>query len=227
MTYRLSPRGVAAVDDEVRSCGEACGVRGEVEDGGGDLLGLGEAAHGGRGEPHLGPLGLGHAELGQGRPYVAGRDAVDPDAAVGPFAGEALCHGDHSRLRGVVGGLGLGVVGDDARHRGDVDDRTGTALEHRLPDLAATPEHAVEVHGDNGQPLLVGDFFGGDVVDYPGVVDEHVDPSVLVEHRLHEVPHGGGVCYVGVDKGAIEFLGDVGAGLVVDLGDDHLCPRVV
>src|SRR5215217_4102878 len=181
-----------------------------------------EASKRRRREPYLGPLGLGHTELRKRGPYVAWRDAVYPDAAGGPFTCEALRQRYDPCFGGVVGGLGLGVVRDDARHGGDVDDRARASFEHGLPDLAAAPEHAGEVHGDDGQPLLVGDLFGGDVMDYSGVVYEHVYTPVLVEHHLYHVPHGGGVRYVGVDEGAFQLLGDVRACLVVDLGDDHL-----
>src|SRR5215211_2452385 len=47
-------------------------------------------------------------------------------------------------------------------------------------------------------------------------------PAVFVEHRVHHIPYGGWVRYVGVDEGALELLGDVGSRLVVDFGDDHI-----
>src|SRR5215211_3654783 len=113
-TTPISPRRVTAVDDEVRAGGEARGVGGQVEDGGGYLVRLGEASKRRRREPHLGPLALGHTKLGQRRPYVARGDAVYPDATGGPFTCEALRQRDHPRLGSVVGGLGLGVVRNDA-----------------------------------------------------------------------------------------------------------------
>ena len=90
----------------------------------------------------------------------------------------------HRRLRGIVEGLRLRLVDDEARHRADIDDRARALLQHLLAEGAAAPEQAVDIDIHMEAPVLVGGVLGADVaLGDAGIVDQNVDAAV----RLHDV----------------------------------------
>src|SRR5699024_7214263 len=106
--------GGPGVGGEDRTGDEAAGGGREVQRGAGELLRLPRAAHRGHQVPLVDLRAAGLVEAaGQLGAHVPGRDRVDAHAPLGPLERGAAGEVVHRRLGGVVGGLGLGDVGDD------------------------------------------------------------------------------------------------------------------
>ena len=68
----------------------------------------------------------------QGREHIARADAIDANAGMRPFDGEASREVPHRRLRRVVGRLRLRDVDDAPRHAADHNDTPGGLALHQM-----------------------------------------------------------------------------------------------
>lgn len=168
----------------------------------------------------------------------ARRDAVDA-GKLDPFHSQRLGQVRHGGLAGIVGGLGLGDVDEDARHAAGEDDarapvaaRLLLALEHLGGGLRG-PEGAVEVDVEHLPPLVLVVVDGGDVRRDArvGHADVELPAAQLAGNLLHrgrDVVLGFHVAAVGLDGRAVGRLGDLrgdGVGLAAvraRVGDGHL-----
>src|SRR5918998_6497357 len=163
-------------------------VRGEEVHDAGDLLGLAEPA-----ERDLALEVVEHLvrhrpeHLGGG---VARCHGVDGDAQPVGLAGALHLHGGLAgqRLRQAQEtGLGRGVVRlPDATHlpddRGDHHDPPAAAFQHVLERGLRQVEGAGQVDVDDPSPVVVGHLQHGAVDGDAGVVDQDVEPAVLLDH---------------------------------------------
>src|SRR5918997_6509283 len=218
----------AAVDAPDLTGDVAGGVRGEEVHDPGDLLRLAQPADRDLGLEALEHL-LRHAleHLGGG---VARRHGVDRDAQPVGLAGALHLH------RGLPGqrlrqaqqpGLGRGVVGlPDAAHladdRGDHHDPPAAALEHVPERGLRQVEGARQVDFDDPAPVVVGHLQHGAVDGDARVVDQDVEPAVLLDDLGDGAPAVVGVRDVALVHGealvgevAAELLAEALGGLVV------------
>ena len=128
---------------------------------------------------------------------VAGRDAVDADAAPRELDGKAAHQADDTSLGGGIVDMLVPAIGD-AHDRGEGDDRAGAALDHRRHGGADDPEDALQVDLEGVVPLLVGERRERHLVGDAGIGDDHVDGA---EPRLD----------VGDDRVGARRVGDVEA----------------
>src|SRR5215204_3113449 len=182
---RLSSRLVVrpSGDVEYLPAHESSLLGGEVQDGGGHVLGPSRAAHG----DVLYALGDEvveiHTEAGSGlaghlRLYKAGGHGVhsDPVAAqlYGKRLGEALDAGLGRRV------VGLATVAERAQ-RGDVDDPAVVPLDHVFLGGPGAKERTAEMHVQHGAPVLVRHLVEQVVPRHAGVVYQDVQASVAVQ----------------------------------------------
>src|SRR5215467_14095460 len=206
--------------------GDVGGLVGRQEgDHPGDLLRLPEAAQRDlRAHPVQRLLGHGGEHVGGDEP---GRDRVDgqPDPVAGRLArpveledrllGQRLREAEQPGLgRGVVD---LADVAGLPDHRGHVDDPAGAAPEHVLERVLGHEERAGQVDRDHLLPVVIG-HLGHDLVDRdPGVVDQDVEPAVLLDDLadhpaavvgVTDVPlvHGGPLSRVFGGHAGVELL---------------------
>jgi len=90
-------------------------------------------------------------------------------------------------LAGVVGGP-LGHA-HQARHRGDVDDRSLSLFEHRRAECLAEQERTGQVHLQDPSPLLRCRLLSRRDQRDAGVVDQNIDAPVRVQYRPGGVGH--------------------------------------
>ncbi len=114
----------------------------------------------------------------------AGRHAVDGDAAAAEFARQRARHAGHAGLGGRV--VGLAGVAGGADHRGDVDDAAVALLHHGAHHGAAQAEDRLQVGVEHGVPVLVLHAHGEHVARDAGVVDQHVQPAVLLDDGVDQ-----------------------------------------
>src|SRR3984957_670894 len=164
--------------DMQRLSGDVGGLgAGEVNRGGGDLLGRAEALHGNRRHE---PGALVVAQLiGHRRPDEARRDAVDGDAAGRDLGGDRFRHGDHRGFRGGVIRL-AGIAGDPA-DRADRDDPAVAAAQHAAQRGADQAKPGGEVDLQHRLPIPVAHAHRKPVAGDSGIVDQDVE---LAERRL-------------------------------------------
>src|SRR5712691_8093413 len=127
---------------------------------------------------HLGEKALPRVRGGHGRArdvgvHVAGREAVDLYAVLGPLGGEASSESIYRRLARAV----RGVAGhaEAAIHGADVDDLAPPARDHAGRYRARAAEHRREVGREHLIPLVVADVHRLLLERNAGVVDEDVD----------------------------------------------------
>ena len=83
------------------------------------------------------------------------------------------------RFGGVVVGLFLRAVDDEAGHRTDIDNAAGAAIDHAFPESAAAPEDPVQVDVDDFLPDLVRHCLRRMIRDGDSrIVDQDIDASV-------------------------------------------------
>src|SRR5215813_196515 len=123
-----------------------------------------------------GELG-GHVGLNQ-----TWRDCIHPDVSGSQFPGHRLGQSNQSCLGCAVGSLT--DVSCFPHHRGDVDDHPPALLDHRPSDGADQRERPAQIGVQLPVPVLVFDAHHQGVDRDSGVVDQHVDPSVLGDHLL-------------------------------------------
>src|SRR5450759_3767526 len=184
---------VKAAVDAPDLAGDVCGgVRGQEVDYAGDLFGMAQPAdRNGRLDlvQHLFRDVLEH--LGGDE---AGRHCVHGDADAVLFKppcpgederrllGEGLGQAEHAGLgRSVVC---LADVPGLANDRGHEDDATGPAFDHVLQRRLSHVERTRQVHRKNRVPVLYRHLHGHLVHRDTRVVDQDVDPAVLLEHLL-------------------------------------------
>src|SRR6266436_9091861 len=171
-----SPARIASVDENDAAGHQACGIRRQKQDDGGDFVDLPHPGHRRAADPRIIHLRVVLDECIKGGGNVGRRHRVDAHAAGPPLGCERLGEMVHCGLRGVVVGLLLWLVDDKAGHRTDVHDGTRLCLQHMLAKGAATPERAVEIDVDDVQPMLIGYLFSGGLAPRDArIVDKNVD----------------------------------------------------
>ena len=169
----------------------------------------------------------------------AGRQRVDVDVVLAPFAGQGAGEVHHRRLAGVVGHhRHVGAVAGQAGDRGDVDDLAALPRDHAvLADRLAHQEDRADVEVHHLVPGLERVILGCRAPGGAGVVDEDVHLAET-RHRVLRHPHDlARLAHVGSDPERLDaallqmpgrFLEvaglargeqDAGAGLAERLGD--------
>src|SRR5690606_2537599 len=170
-------------------------------------------------------LGVGvRGSFGQSGPDQAERHRVDRDVVAAPLLGQGLGQVGYARLRGGV--VGLPGVATQSGDRRDVDDLAaghrlpvGLRLLHRRGDHRLRgpqdPERRLEVHVQDGVPLLVGHLLHDRVPRVAGVVDDDVQSAELLDRGVDE-PLGEAVLGDTADTrdGLATGFGDGGNGLL-------------
>src|SRR5664280_2789615 len=132
--------------------------------------------------------------------------------------GEGLGQSEHARLgRGVVSLTNVPGLADD---RGDEDDATGAAFNHVFQRRLSHVERAGQVHGNDLVPLLHRHLHRHLVHGDTGIVDQDVDPPVLVEHLLD---HPAAVVWVG-HVALVDCRAPGPVEVTLELFDELLCP---
>src|SRR5450432_1032835 len=174
-----SPARIASVDEDDAAGHQACGVRRQKQDDGGDLVDLSHPGHRRAADPCIIHLRVVLDECVEGGGDIGWRHRVDPDAAGPPLGCERLGEMVHCVLRGIVVGLLLRFVDDKAGHRADVHDGTRFCVQHMLAEGAAAPEGAIEIDVDDVQPMFVRYLFSRGLASRDAcIIDENVDLSV-------------------------------------------------
>ena len=136
----------------------------------------------------------------------AGLDARDLHAEVLHLGGDRVAE----RAERVLGGRVRRREGHAVHAAGDrrhVDDRALAPLAHRRQHRPGTPERTQEVRGDDRLPGLVGALLDrGAGAAEAGVVDEHVDLALALEHLADARPHVGVVVDVELEHLGVEAL---------------------
>src|SRR5213592_1115337 len=175
----------------------ACVRGGEERDRRGDLLGRGDAARGN----HVrvkGPLLVveprRHVRLDQ-----AGGDRVHGDAARRHLARQRLREPDHARLRRRI--RRLPRVAHLRHHRGEIHDPPVPGADHGTDRGLGTVEDAGQVGAQDPLPVLLLEPQEERVHGHARIVDEEVEPPVLVNDVLHPDTHRLGVADVEAGRG--------------------------
>src|SRR5215468_9642753 len=157
---------------------------------------------------------------------VAGGDRVhgQPDAVTGRalrpvelehrLLGQRLGQPEQPGFGGGV--VRLADVAGLADHRGHVDDPPGAAPEHVLKRVLGQEERTGQVDRDDPLPVVVGHLGHGPVDGDPGVVDQDVEPAMLV-NDLADHP----AAVIGVPDVPL-VQGDGAAGVAVRHGGKEL-----
>lgn len=171
---------VATVDTDISTSDVLAGVGEEEGDGAHQILGLAHLALRNQGRPLAVQVWvLVQDLLGEGREHVAGGDAVDADAGVGPLDGERGSQVADAGLGCVVGGLGLGDVDDGAGHAADHDHAARALTRHEVAgDRGGEEVGAIDVDGPELAHALDGVVDGLEVLGEAGRGDEVVDLAV-------------------------------------------------
>src|SRR5690606_21830620 len=176
----------AAVDGQARTGDEAALLRGQEGHGGGDLLRAPQPAQ--RHAPAqlppevVGPLRVGGQPRQAGSVDRAGRDGVDPDAAllelVGPGTRERAGGGLGRRVHAerLIAGLRVGGAVED--HRGSVVEQGQRLLDGE--------ERAPGVDAEEGVEVLLGDLLKPGELGDRGVREQHVQAPAPVADRVVE-----------------------------------------
>src|SRR5262249_48657611 len=154
----------------------------------GDFRGLAEppdrhAAHDGLEDL----LGHGSYHLGF---YETGCDAVHRDPFPGELQCQALREAELARFRRRV--VCLADVARLADDGADVHDAPAASLEHVVEHRLHHVEAAREVHSEHGVPVIDRHLPDGLVDVDAGVVDQEVDPTLLVQHLFDDAAAGFG-----------------------------------
>lgn len=219
-SYLSLVAGVTTVDEDVSARHEGAGVAGEEDGQAVEVIDGAEAVLGRQGAPDL-LLGLEGGDAVERRVHVAGGDAVDADAVLGPLGGERLAQLHHARLGGVVAALLLRVVDDGPAHAGHEDDGAGLVrLHHRPPDRLRHQERPRQVDVDqppeHGRVVRLGlDVGVGDA----RAVDQHVRRAVQLLDRLERRVDGRAVAHVHLEErhGQARLLVQLARRLVAEL----------
>src|SRR5580658_6139633 len=171
-------------------------VRRQEADHPGDFFGLPEPAH-----RYLPAQPVQHLVRDGGHHVgrdVPGRDRVDgqpdpvTDRALRPaelehrLPGQRLGQPEQARLRrGVVG---LADVAGLADHRGNADDPAAAPFQHVLERGLGHEERARQVDRDHLLPVFVGHLGHRPVDRDPGVVDQDVQPAMLIDDLAQHAP---------------------------------------
>jgi len=148
------------------------------------ILRCAPAASGDAFEDSLGAFRILLQRLGIVGGKVTGSNSVDLHTLACPLVGKGL-----GKLADAA--LGCSISGHvdatlEGEQRGDVDDLSGALGEHLAAGILAEPEDAVQVHVDNGLPVLGGVLSGRSAADDAGVVDEDVDGAEVGDGLVHE-----------------------------------------
>src|SRR6266851_62852 len=144
---------------------------GEIDHGGGDVLGGAEPAHRDR-RSDPGALLLGQFVSHRRRDQARG-DAIDRDAAGRGLGGELLCHADQPGFRRCV--IRLAGIAGDPDHRGDRDHPAMAAPDHAAQCSARQAKGGGQIDLDDRIPILVAQAQRERVAGDPGIVDQDVD----------------------------------------------------
>ena len=173
-------------------------------------------------EAHLVTVGRGPGIAQHDRVDRAGADRVHADAVAAPLGGGDPGHAAHRPLAGAVRDPARTAV--QARRRRDVDDRSRLLRDHLRTDRLHPQPDADLVDVDHPAVGLLG-HLGQRLVAKDGrVVDQHVEPAMLLDDLGHQgVP---GRLVADVEVVVARRVADPGRGLgalaVQDIGDDHL-----
>src|SRR5216684_3740041 len=119
-----SPASIAAVNENDAPGHQACGVRCQKQDDGGNFIDLPHPGHRRAADPGIIHLRVVLDECVERSCDVSWRHGIDAHAARAPLGRERLREMVHCGLRGVVVALLLWFVDDETGHRTDVDNGT-------------------------------------------------------------------------------------------------------
>ena len=158
------------------------GVRGE-EDGGALIIGrCAQAAHRGIGEP--GGLCFVFGVCGHRRQGMTGADGIDANPAPGPFGGTDSGQLESTGFGGVVMAVQLWAVDDVRRDRDDIDDRSGTSLQHDFALGLTAEEDALEVDVEDPVPVGFADVFYMATDSDAGAINADIELAPGSEHGV-------------------------------------------
>src|SRR5882757_1833042 len=119
-----SPARIAAVNENDAPGHQACGVRRQKQDDGGNFIDLPHPGQRRAADPGIIHLRVAFYECVERSCDVSWRHGIDAHAARAPLGRERLSEMVHCGLRGVVVALLLRFVDDETGHRTDVDNGT-------------------------------------------------------------------------------------------------------
>ena len=123
--------------------------------------------------------------VGHGGDDKAWSDGVVADVAHTHFLGCALREADDTSLRGAV--VALVGIARHAHHRAHVDDATTSLLPHDGLHGLGEVEYRLEVHIDDGIPLLLGHALQRCVLGDTRIVDEDVDAAEVFDDFVDDL----------------------------------------
>src|SRR5258705_11853666 len=135
-----SPARIAAVNQNDAPGHQACGVRRQKQDDGGNFIDLPHPGHRRAADPGIVHLRVAFYECVERGCDVSWRHGIDTHAARAPLGRERLREMVHCGLRGVVVALLLRFVDDETGHRTDVDNGTRLCVQHVSAEGTAAPE---------------------------------------------------------------------------------------
>ena len=149
---------------------------------------------------------FGKPRLDHRRVHLARYHRVHADAFAGILHGGDTRELDHGRFsRGIADLRRAGVA--NAGRRGSIDDGAATLRDHDRDDVAAAQEHAFEIVVDLPVEILFRHFRHAARRRAADIVDEHVDPPVLLECSIDKPRRSGRVDEVdGVAADTLELF---------------------
>src|SRR5262249_58853143 len=113
-------------------------------------------------------------------------DRVHRDAVPAEVARRHLREPADPRLGGAV--VGLPGIAEEPRARAERDDAPGALLAHRRAGVTDAVERPLQVHREDGVPLLLAHVEDHAVAQDAGAGDQHVEATEALERRGDDPP---------------------------------------
>ena len=140
LTMSVLPNGVTGIDWENCSC-DCRGCRGgkKVERGS-DFFWFNHSTHWGSLHPNIEVLRVFRSDIWHRSINVGWCNRIDSDTTISPLTCQRTSQMMHSGLGGIIIHLLLRLVGNEARHGTNCDDRTLLTLHHKLSKCTIRPK---------------------------------------------------------------------------------------